>query len=504
MKREICLFILILSAILFNAQPQPQASFNFNNGSVSDEVSEITARLREVTFTRDRFGNERHAVYIFGRPGSYVNLGSSHALKPDTGSVSLWVLVDAEVHTGSGSRGNPILLTKNNNSDDFYESYALFYFVENKKIAAGISRDSLAQLNITGLEPFTLYEWHHLVLAWSDDTAWLYVDGNLEGKSSKGFRTAYHPADSVLIGITANKKNERYAQIIVDDIAFYDVILKPEEVRKLYEAPDPNRGRIILQWSATGAGILLTVILTALIVRRQVRRAIKKEKQHMELVMLNLESELRVNRALMNPHFVFNALNSLQNLILEQDYERANIYLVKFSHLIRKLLEYNLTNAITLETEIDLLRRYVEIENLRFSESIVLDLKVEPRLSLKDTKIPVMMLQPFVENAIWHGLLLKTGERLLQISFVGFDKRSIQCTIEDNGIGRQNKVVTKEDRQSHAINFIQQRLSLLNRLYGTDCVLEISDKTKGEGTIVKIILPRLEVMTEGQNNNFAG
>ena len=204
-----------------------------------------------------------------------------------------------------------------------------------------------------------------------------------------------------------------------------------------------------------------------------------------------METELRVNRALMNPHFVFNSLNALQNFILKNENDRANNYLVKFSKLMRKILENNMSDMITLDAEIDLLLKYLEIEDLRFEENIIHTITVEQGVQASVINIPVMMLQPFIENAIWHGLLQKTGEKKLDISFSMSGTSCLQCRIEDNGIGRTKTEYYNPEKKSLGISFIKQRLRLFNKMHSLDCRLTIDDKPNQSGTIVTVILPIL-------------
>jgi sensor histidine kinase YesM len=194
----------------------------------------------------------------------------------------------------------------------------------------------------------------------------------------------------------------------------------------------------------------------------------------------------------MNPHFVFNSLNTLQNFILKSENDRAYSYLVKFSKLLRNILESNTSNVITLEHEIELISRYLEIENLRFEENIRYTITVDASAVPSVIHIPVMMLQPFVENAIWHGLIKKQGEKSLNISFSIQAGKYLQCIIEDNGLGRNRHTKDGPAKKSLASSFIVQRLDLLNKIYKLDCSLVIEDKPGNNGTIVKITLTILQ------------
>jgi hypothetical protein len=488
---HILLFYLVCSAHQMQADIPAGASatFLFNARKSVESKSGKEAQLFNASFDRDRFGNTENAVYLFGNSSSYIDLGTDTALKPRVGTISLWVRIEKGVSSGQGYHANPILLTKWTKDDDFFESFGFYYEYETQKMAACMVQDSLRQINITTLEKFDLLNWHHIVLSYDDDSLSLYIDGVLERRSLKGFPTRFLADEPVLVGVSANKKNNRFSQMVVDDIYFYPRVLTASEVDALYNAPDPNRTRIIFRYALYVLGFLVLVILIYLLLRYRLKQTLIKEKQQLEFQMTLLETELRVNRALMNPHFVFNSMNAVQGFILKNENKAANNYLIKFSKLMRLILESNTANSISLTTEIDLLKRYLEIEDLRFDENVKYTIHLQDGLLPASIQIPVMMIQPFVENAIWHGLLNKKGEKILDIRFNIIDSIYLQCIIEDNGTGRSIDLIPQPEKKSLAIQFIRQRLSLLNKLYKLNCHLVITDKVDHQGTIIEITLP---------------
>lgn len=484
-------FLYILSALAGFSRVKPVARYSFNAENASDEVSGKKVKLVGARFVKDRFGNDKYAIYVLGNESSYVNLGTHKSLKPETGSISLWVNVEHPSWAGTGAYYNPIIITKNASGNDFYEAYAMYYLLYPKRITAVLAQDSTRDLSITTRNTLVMYTWHHVVMSFDKDTFSLYVDGELELSLKKKFAVKYLEGDSVLIGNSGNRKNNRWMMGAVDDVEIYDRVLTPAEVSSLYNAPNPNRKKIFLQ----GVFIVLLLIALALLVyffiKYQVKRGMVKERKQLEQQNKLLETELRVNRASMNPHFLFNSLNTLHNFILKNEIDNASSYLIKFSKLIRKTLDTNMRDTLSLEFEIELLERYLEIENLRFEENIRYTLTVDESLVISTTYIPVMMLQPFVENSVWHGLLHKRGEKAIDISFSRFESRYVYCRIEDNGIGRTKNIVNNLGKKSLATTFISQRLDLLNRIYHLKCSLSIEDKPNGTGTIVNIILPIL-------------
>lgn len=487
-------FALVLPCICYSQADQgqgPVARFTFNGKSEKDEVSGRSARLHDVIFREDRFGNPDHAVYLYGNENSYVSLGTDSVFKPKTGSFSLWFLMSSKVASGCGYQANPIILTKNTTGDDFYEAYGLNFSLKDNYLVVNCSQDSLKQVVIPSKQLINLDTWYHVVVAFDHFSVWLYINGELQGKQTKNFETKYVPEDSVLLGVTANKKNNRFFMGRIDDVEFYHKVLDKNDVLALYNAPDPNEGHIILR-KVILAGVVLLILLAIYLIVRLFR--IKRQRKRLELKNKLLETELKVNRALMNPHFVYNSLYSIQSLILNHDLEQANTYLVKFSRLLRKTLESNLSDTISLEAEVDLLSQFIEIENLKFNGTIQSKITTEGIASLAATYIPVLMIQPFVENAIWHGLKNKPDEKWIHITFKAIHKKLLECTVEDNGLGRRikQKAIGVPENKSLATGFIEARLGLINKIYGLNCHLNITDKPEHGGTIVTIVIPILD------------
>ena len=233
------------------------------------------------------------------------------------------------------------------------------------------------------------------------------------------------------------------------------------------------------------------LFLVYLLIRYYIKVSLRKGRQRLELANLLLENELRINRALMNPHFIFNSLNTLHNYILMNNVDRASNYLIKFSKLIRKILDSNLSDAISLEMEIELIQRYMEIESLRFNEHLKYAIIVEPSIASSFITIPIMMVQPFIENAVWHGLKDKSGDKMVTVSFSLYEEKYLKCVIEDNGTGRKKRSLNNLEKKSLGTGFVQQRLNLLNRIHNLSASLTIVDKAGNSGTLVTLILPIL-------------
>jgi sensor histidine kinase YesM len=212
------------------------------------------------------------------------------------------------------------------------------------------------------------------------------------------------------------------------------------------------------------------------------------EKEIAELKVSSLQSQ-------MNPHFIFNSLNSIKLNIIKNNKENAVYYLNKFSKLIRKILTISREKEVSLQDEIDTLELYVSIENLRFKNTILFSKNIDKSVNLETIKIPPLVLQPFIENAIWHGLSPKKGEKKLELSILKTNENCIEIVIEDNGIGRkkafefqQQKMIQKK---SLGLKLTEERLSIFgskNNIKHRIIFEDFDGETSETGTKVTIKL----------------
>ena len=216
----------------------------------------------------------------------------------------------------------------------------------------------------------------------------------------------------------------------------------------------------------------------------------KYDKELAELKIISLRSQ-------MNPHFIFNSLNAIKLYIIDNKKENAVYYLNKFSKLIRKILAITREKEITLFEEIETIKLYIDIENIRFNNEIESNFTIDSNLSLNTIKIPSLILQPFVENAIWHGLSLKKEDKKLQIDIYKKGETHIEITIKDNGIGREKAALIKQKKiyksDSIGINLTKERLSNFEKEYKNNYSIMLEDlcdkNTKVTGTKVILKIP---------------
>ncbi|WP_226979468.1 tetratricopeptide repeat-containing sensor histidine kinase [Zobellia roscoffensis] len=202
---------------------------------------------------------------------------------------------------------------------------------------------------------------------------------------------------------------------------------------------------------------------------------------------------LKSLRSQMNPHFIFNALNSVNNYIAKSDERSANRFLSEFSTLMRSVLENSEEDFIPLTKELEQLELYVKLEHSRFPDKFDYELNVDRNIDISSFEIPPMLLQPYIENAIWHGLRYKEEKGLLKINVQPKGRTSIEITITDNGIGRkkssQLKTQNQKKQKSKGMGNIQKRIAILNDMYKNKVDVAISDlSADGSGTKVLFVL----------------
>ncbi|MBC7535550.1 MAG: histidine kinase [Ferruginibacter sp.] len=206
----------------------------------------------------------------------------------------------------------------------------------------------------------------------------------------------------------------------------------------------------------------------------------------LEINKMLAESQLMALRAQMNPHFVFNCLNSIQECIVTQKYGEASKYLNKFSKLFRTVLNNSGKKLVTVQEEKEVLELYLELEQMRFEQSFTVDMVVDEDLEVDEILLPSMLLQPYVENALWHGLMHKEGERKMNIWFKRVSEEVFRCIIDDNGIGRKKSFELKEQQskakrhESKGLKISKDRLTLLER-QGYHASINIIDKYDEQG-----------------------
>lgn len=222
-------------------------------------------------------------------------------------------------------------------------------------------------------------------------------------------------------------------------------------------------------------------------------KGVKKEeelKMHYKLEMIELEA--KALRAQMNPHFIFNCMNSIKALIQNDEKKRSIDYLTTFSKLIRTVFQNSDKRRISLYDEIETCRLYIQLETMRLNGNLKYNFNIDPNIDLKSLMVPALIIQPFIENAIWHGIVPK--ERGAININIKQNNDAIVCEVDDDGIGRElsklNKPATQVIHESKGVHLSQARLNIEKILNETNASIEIIDKyenDKANGTRVVII-----------------
>jgi len=238
--------------------------------------------------------------------------------------------------------------------------------------------------------------------------------------------------------------------------------------------------------------VLVGIVFLSLVVHLRLRTI----RRRRELLQDINEYKQKMLRQQMNPHFIFNTLNSIQYFLLDDDTTSSLTYLSKFAKLMRIVLENSQHTFISIEEEIQGVRLYLELEALRFEESFDYDVVIDDRINTYEYKMPALLLQPYVENSIRHGLLHKKGKGYLLVRLTK-EEHHLYCVIEDNGIGRKKAAEIKMKQgtfqQSLGSKITEDRIDVLNSLYGNDIdirYVDLQDEMgQPRGTRVEITLP---------------
>jgi ligand-binding sensor domain-containing protein len=207
-------------------------------------------------------------------------------------------------------------------------------------------------------------------------------------------------------------------------------------------------------------------------------------------------AETKALRAQMNPHFIFNCLNSINSFVIDQKYEVASDYLIKFSKLIRLILDNSRSETISIEKELETLKLYILLESARYENKFKCVYQIAENVNTNSIMIPPMLLQPYVENAIWHGLMQKEGEGTITIEIKKKSEETLHISIMDDGIGREKAAQLKSKsatHKSHGLKVTALRIEMMNKLNSTGAHVDIIDlkdeQGHATGTKVELIIP---------------
>ncbi|MCB0480237.1 MAG: histidine kinase [Flavobacteriales bacterium] len=246
-------------------------------------------------------------------------------------------------------------------------------------------------------------------------------------------------------------------------------------------------------WSRWWFLLLVTLLIgafIALIVKNREQQIKVKSAAANELNAL----KIKALSSQMNPHFIFNSLNSIQNFLIDSDLRKSNKYLTMFAKLMRLVLNNSNETFVSMKEVIDSLELYMELERLRFNEKFTYQISVDQSIDLEQTEIPSMLMQPFVENSILHGILPKEGKGKIELYVEKLNEKCLRCTITDDGVGRDfYKDKKSTTHKSHGLKITEERLAVFKSYFKSEFRFDIHDlKTEdgeSKGTQVELILP---------------
>jgi ligand-binding sensor domain-containing protein len=242
-----------------------------------------------------------------------------------------------------------------------------------------------------------------------------------------------------------------------------------------------------LTWPVIASTIILLFLVFFYIVRARLNQLRKRENEKMKLQQRISETELQALRAQMNPHFIFNSINSVQYFMTENDSKSSRKYLAKFAKLIRYVVDNSKPVSIPLKTELEALSLYLELEALRFEEKFEYTIDIDNSVDIDYVQIPSMLIQPYIENAIWHGLMHMEGKGNIYIG-LKIEETILKCVVIDNGIGRVrskeiNNNKEKSIRKSLGMSITKERLDIINQINNFELSVEITDVLNEAGQI---------------------
>ncbi|WP_300569440.1 histidine kinase [Flavobacterium sp.] len=284
---------------------------------------------------------------------------------------------------------------------------------------------------------------------------------------------------------------QNFEQLIQSDTSLIDAKafqITEEKIRQL-EKEKTLKDELISKKNTFNYVLIGSILLLLLFFGFIVKALYSIKTKNKEIALQSLRRE-------MNPHFIFNSLNSVNQFISQNKELEANKYLTSYSNLMRNMMENSNKDFVTMSNEIEQLKKYLDLEHLRFQDKFDYQIIADENLDIETTFVPNMIVQPHLENAIWHGLRYRETKGLLLLKFT-LKKGKIGVIIDDNGIGltksQELKTQNQKVHQSRGLTNTKERISLLNELYKTNITFHVSEKITPEtGTIVEINFPLID------------
>lgn len=330
------------------------------------------------------------------------------------------------------------------------------------------------------------------------DEAELYAQKGLEACKLTGNQQLVCDSYSILHQVYKEKKDfQKSLQYYEEYVNLRDTLVNQESNLKLSRTIIENEAEqkqtlanaeikrqktIKFATIGTSSVVLLSGIFLFIGFRK--RQRIKQNQKEILLKAKISDTELKALRLQMNPHFIFNSLNSISDYIQKNDTQKADYYLTKFAKLMRGILENSEEKEIPIADELKMLELYMTLESSRLNNKFTYEIIVDNDIDIENTFIPSLILQPFVENSIWHGISNNEGQGKITIQITR-DNTMLNCIVQDNGVGINTMENT--NRKSYGMKITKDRLDVLNKIKNTNASVSLIDL--GKGTRVEVKLP---------------
>lgn len=260
-------------------------------------------------------------------------------------------------------------------------------------------------------------------------------------------------------------------------------LLKAEHEKEQAIAAAELQSQVKINGLMTAGGALLLLAGTGGFILYKRRRDAEEKQTNAELKADVAETEMKALRAQMNPHFIFNSLNSISNYITQNNIQTADYFTIKFAKLMRMILEYSEKKEITIAEDLQALELYMKLEAMRMQDKFSYTIHIDPEIDPENTYMPPLILQPFIENSIWHGISPKNGKGKITLS-IRKDKDMLLCMIEDDGVGRKASENFKSQessgkKKSMGLGITKERINLLNKLKDAAASVQLIDLEQG-------------------------
>ncbi len=308
-------------------------------------------------------------------------------------------------------------------------------------------------------------------------------------EKQKNFAGAFRAYKQYILLRDSISNTERAREITRKEMQFdfdkkQSLVQAEHEKQQALAAAGLNRERIVRNSILIGSALVLLGGLSSFILYKK-RRDAKYRQKEAEFKAQAAETEMKALRAQMNPHFIFNSLNSISNFISKNDSKQADLYLTRFARLMRLILENSESREVSLAEDLKALEMYIQLENLRLGQAFSYEIRVDRQLDRELTQVPPLILQPFVENSIWHGVSGRQGAGRILID-IRKEAEMINCIVEDNGVGR--KKGQGGESKSLGIKITTSRINIINKLKNSNGSLTITDLDQGLRVEVRLPL----------------